>query len=66
MSKTINEIKTSLERINSRINDTKEWIKELEDRTIKITAKEQNLKKRMKIILDNLRDLWANIKCINI
>ena len=42
MSKTINEIKTALERINSRINDAKEWIKELEDRTIKITAKEQD------------------------
>ena len=42
MNKAINEIKTALGGINSRINDTKEWIKELEDRIIKITAKEQN------------------------
>ena len=45
MNKTINEIKTALGGINNRINDTKEWIKELEDRIIKINAKEQNFLK---------------------
>ena len=33
---------------------------------MEITSEEQNKVKRMKITDDNLRDLWDNIKCINI
>ena len=33
---------------------------------VEITSKAQNKEKRMKIIKDSLRDLWENIKCINI
>ena len=33
---------------------------------IEIAAKEQGKEKRMKRIEDNLRDLWDNIKCIQI
>ena len=33
---------------------------------VEITAKEQNKEKRMKIIEDNLRDLWDNTKHSNI
>ena len=33
---------------------------------VEITATEQNIEKRMKRNEDSLRDLWDNIKCINI
>ena len=37
-----------VEVINSRINEVEEQIRDLEDRTIKITAMEENKGKRMK------------------
>ena len=64
MKNTITEMKNALEGINSRLNDTEEWISELKDRVVEITAAEQ--KKRMKRNKDSLRDLWDNIKCTNI
>ena len=33
---------------------------------VEITAREQNIEKRMKRNEDSLRDLWDNIKCTNI
>ena len=33
---------------------------------MEITTAEQNKEKRMKRIVDSLRDLWDNIKCTNI
>ena len=33
---------------------------------VEITSEEQNKVKRMERIEDSLRDLWDNIKCINI
>ena len=33
---------------------------------VEITSEEQNKVKRMKRTEDSLRDLWDNIKCINI
>ena len=51
--------------INSRITE-EEWINDLEDRMVEITATEQNTEKRMKRNEDSLRDLWKNIKCTNI
>ena len=60
-------IYSAIEGINSRINYTEKWISELEDRLVKITAMEQNKKKkRMKRNEDSLRDLWNNTKHINI
>ena len=61
MNNTINEIKNSLEGINSRITEAEEQISDLEDKMMEITAAE-NKEKRMKGIQDNLRDLWDNIK----
>ena len=52
--------------INSRITEAEEWINDLEDRMMEITATEQNIEKRMKINEDSLRDLWDNIKSTNI
>ena len=66
MNSTINEIKNSLEGINSRINEAEEQISDLEDKIVEITTAEQNKEKRMKRIEDSLRDLWDNIKRTNI
>ena len=66
MNSTINEIKNSLEGINSRITEAEERISDLEDKIVEITTTELNKEKRMKRIEDNLRDLWDNIKRTNI
>ena len=66
MNNTITKIKNTLEGNNSRIIESEEWISELEDRMVEITAEDQNKGKRMKRIEDSLRDLWDNIKCTNI
>ena len=63
---TITEIKNTLEGINSRISEAEEWISELEDKMVEITSEEQKKVKRMKRTEDSLRDLWDNIKHINI
>ena len=42
MNNTINEIKNSLEGINSRINAAEEGISDLEDKIVEITTTEQN------------------------
>ena len=60
------EMKNSLKGINSRITKTEEWISDLEDRMVEITAAEQNIEKRMKKNEDSLWDLWGNIKHTNI
>ena len=64
-SNTITETKNTPEGINSRISEAEEWISELEDRIVEITAEEQNKVKRMKRTEDSLRDHWDNIKCTN-
>ena len=66
MNSTITEMKITLEGINSRITEAEEWISELEDRMVEITAEEQHKEKRMKRNEGSLRDLWDNIKCTNI
>ena len=66
MNNTTNEMKNSLEGINSRITEAEEWVSDLEDKMVEITTAEQNKEKRMKRTEDSLRDLWDNIKCTNI
>ena len=66
MKNTINEIKNTLDGINSRVTEAEEWVSDLEDKIVEITAIEQNKEKRMIRIEDNLRDFWDNIKCTNI
>ena len=46
MKNTIIEMKNTLEVINSRLDDSEEWISKLEDRVREISVKEQ--KKRIK------------------
>ena len=65
MNNTINEIKNSLEGINSRITESEERISDLEDKPVEITTEEQNKEKRRKRIEDSVRDLW-DIKYTNI
>ena len=40
------EIKNTVEGINSRITEAEEWINNLEDRMVGITAPEQNIGKK--------------------
>ena len=66
MNRMINEIKNSLEGINSRITESEEGISDVEDKIVGITTTEQNKAKRMKRIEDSLREIWDNIKHTNI
>ena len=52
---TITGIKNALEGINTRITEAKQ-VSKLEHKMIKITAKGQNIPKRMKIIEDSFKD----------
>ena len=62
MKNTMNEMKNSLEGINSRTTEAEKQITDLEDKIVEITNSEQNKEKRMKRIEDSLRDLWDNIR----
>ena len=66
MNNKITEMKNTQEWSSSRITEAEEQISDLEDRMLEITATEQNKEKRMKRNENSLRDLWDNIKCINI
>ena len=59
-------MKNTLEGTNSRITEAEEWINDLEDRVVEITATEEKIENRMKRNEDSLRDLWDNIKHTNI
>ena len=48
MNNTISEMKNILEEISSTITEAEEWISDLEDRMVEITATKQNIKQRMK------------------
>ena len=60
------QMNNTLEGINSRITEAEEKINDWEDRMVRITATGQNIEKRMKRNEYSLRDLWDNIKHINI
>ena len=53
---------TTLEEVNSRTTEAEEWINDLEDRMVEITATKKNKEKRMKRNEDSIRELWDNIK----
>ena len=68
MNNTINQIKNSLEGINSTITEGEERISDLEHKIVEKTTAEQNKEKRIRRIKrteDSLRDLCENIKCTN-
>ena len=66
MNNTITEMKNTLERINRRKTEAEEWMNELEDRMMEITAMEQKKEKIMKRNEDSLTDIWNKNKCTNI
>ena len=58
---------TILGGIYSRITEAEEWINDLENRMVEITATEPNIGKKItKKNEDSLRDFWDNIKHTNI
>ena len=61
MKNKITEVKNTLEGIDSRITEAEEWISDLEDIVVEITATEQNKEMRMKRNEDSLRDLWGTL-----
>ena len=66
MNNAITEIKNTLEGNNSRITVAEDRISEVEDRMVEINEAERKKEKRIKRNEDNLRDLWDNVKCLNI
>ena len=66
MNNAINEIKNTLEGTNSRITEAEDRISEAEDRMVEINEAGRKKEKRIKRNEDNLRDLWDNVKCLNI
>ena len=50
----------TLEEFNSRTTEAEEWIRDLEDRMVEITAAKQNISKKKK---KSVRNFWDNIKC---
>ena len=62
----ITEIKSILERTNSRITEAEDRISEVEDRKAEINEAERKKEKRIKRNEHNLRDLWDNVKHPNI
>ena len=60
------QVNNTLEEIHSRITEAEEQINDPEDRTVEITATQQNIEKRTKRKEDSPRDLWDNIKCTSI
>ena len=66
MQNTITEIKNSLEAANSRIQEAEELISEVEDRLVGIIDVKQKREKKLKRNEEHLRELWDNVKCINI
>ena len=55
------KMNNTLEGINSRITEAEEQKNDPEDRMVEITAREQNIEKRMKRNEDSLRDLLDTI-----
>ena len=66
MNNAINEIKNTLEGTKSRIMETENTISEVEYKMVEINEAERKKEKRIKRNEDNLRDLWDNVKCLNI
>ena len=66
MNNAINEIRNTLEATNSRILEAEDRISETEDKMVEINESERKKEKIFKRNEDNLRDIWDNVKCLNI
>ena len=54
-------LNNTLEGINSKITEAEEWINDLKNRMVEITAAEQNIEKRMKKTEDSLSHLGTTL-----
>ena len=59
-------MKTELKVMNTRMNNSEEQISDLEDRIMEITQSRQQTESQMKKYESNIRDLWDNIKSVNL
>ena len=66
MKNAVTEIKSTLAGTNSRITDAEDRISEVDDRMVEINEGEMEKEKIIKINVDNLRELWDNVKHPNI
>ena len=66
MNNAITEIKSMLEGNQQQNNEAEDTRSEVEDRMVEINEAERKNEKRIKRDLDNLRDLWNNVKRPNI
>ena len=66
MNNAINEIKNTLEGINSRITEAEDRISKIEDRMVEINETERKKEKQILKNEDNLRNIWDNVKRPNI
>ena len=66
MNNAINEIKNTLEGTNSRITEAEDRISEVEDRMVEINKAERKKEKELKKNENSLRDIWDNVKHLNI
>ena len=66
MNNAINEIKNTLKGTNSRIMEAEDRINKVEDKMVEINEAERKKEKIVKRNVDNLRDLWDNVKCSDI
>ena len=66
MNNAINEIKNTLQGTNSRIMEAEDRISDIEDRMVEINETERRKEERITRNEDNLRDLWENVKRLNI
>ena len=60
------QMNNTLEGINSRITDAKEWINHPEDRVVEITTAEQNKEKRMNKKMKTAYETFGTTLNINI
>ena len=66
MNNAITEIKSTLEGAKSRITEAEHRISEVEDRVVGKNEAKRKKEKRIKRNEDNFRDLWGNVKHLNI
>ena len=66
MENTISELKNTVERIKSRLDEAEDWISKLEDKVDNNTQNEQEKKKRLRKNEEAIREMQNNMKCNNI
>ena len=63
---TLTEIKNIVQRPNSRLEECKKQVKELEYKEERDTPLQKQEEKRIQKVEDSVRSLWDNFKCTNI